>query len=332
MSTLACIVCIAHLNIAQILLDNILSTAALTAPLQEEVVIKPELMDEDVVEDNIEDSVIEDVAPSPHNHAELLDIVKQEPDDLHSPAGSTNLDQELLLAQSFSSESAEFRTYKRYCEWKKDKEITSDDESVLLSYFQLLADTLMPTTLTTRFCHLNIVLKKVNGSDLSEYKTLKEFILNAKKGYTVPPLPVLTTQQVETYLNLDEDRYFLNQVVLVLGFYGNMSMKDIYNLELKDVTDEIGQIRVNYFNSKSRRQREVLISGCGEPLLRRYLNMRAKLPAGPFLYIMRGNQIGAIRLSPGAIGKVCQSVAVTLKLDDPTRYSSTSMRRKYFYK
>lgn len=322
LSKSACTACIGSLNVAQILLDNIISTAALNNSPVEEVLIKTEPMDDD----SVEDEVIEDMDPLTSFHSDRLDMFKEEPVDFNSAASSTAFEED-FLAPSLRSQAAYLTTYKKYSEWKKENQFTSDDESVLLSYFQLLADAFVPSSLWTKYCHLNSVLQNLNGKGLSDYKNLKDFIINANKGYTARIRPFLTSQQVETYLNLNDDQYFFNQVVLVLGFYGDMTSADIYNLQLKDVKDEITKIRVNYSHSTDQKRRTVYISGCGEPVLRRYLNLRAKKYPGPFLYKLKDKEIGPTRLGLKSIKVVCREVAVTLQLDDPMSYTSKSMQR-----
>lgn len=104
--------------------------------------------------------------------------------------------------------------YDAFIAWREDKKANSFSENVMLAYFSELSAKLKPSTLWSRFSMLKSMLKIKNDVDISKYPKLNAFIKRQSDGFTSKKSKILTSNEVERFLNeAPDDRYLATKVI-----------------------------------------------------------------------------------------------------------------------
>lgn len=112
------------------------------------------------------------------------------------------------------SKSRYISTYDEFIAWREEKKANSFSENVMLAYFSELSAKLKPSTLWSRFSMIKSMLKIRNNVDISEYPKLNAFLKRQSDGFTSKKSKILTSNEVERFLNeAPDDRYLATKVI-----------------------------------------------------------------------------------------------------------------------
>lgn len=112
------------------------------------------------------------------------------------------------LLPSKSKEKYDF-AYKRFEDWCKSRNVASYSECVLLAYFAHLSKTMKSSTLWSQYSMVKATLSIKNGVQIDRYSKLRAFLKRKNEGYTPKKSLVLTSEQVEHFINEAPDNKYL---------------------------------------------------------------------------------------------------------------------------
>lgn len=99
--------------------------------------------------------------------------------------------------------------YEKFLEWRKTKEFDSFSEDVLMTYFNELSTNVKPSTLWSQFSMLKSTINANNNIDIGTYTKLSAFLKQQATGYKSKKTKVLTSNDVEMFLNKAPDEIYL---------------------------------------------------------------------------------------------------------------------------
>ncbi|CAK1580078.1 unnamed protein product [Parnassius mnemosyne] len=101
----------------------------------------------------------------------------------------------------------------------------------MLAYFSELSAKLKPSTLWSRFSMIKSMLKIRNNVDISEYSKLNAFLKRQSDGFATKKLKILTSNEVERFLNeAPDDRYLATKIALIFGIVGACCREELANI------------------------------------------------------------------------------------------------------
>lgn len=100
-------------------------------------------------------------------------------------------------------------TYNDFMKWRSNKKIKSFAESVLLTYFNGLSNTMQPSTLWSKYSMLKSTLCVKHNVDLKKFHNLTSFLKRQSQGFKSKKSKVFTSNEVETFLNEAPDEIYL---------------------------------------------------------------------------------------------------------------------------
>lgn len=99
--------------------------------------------------------------------------------------------------------------YKNFNHWRQEKNISSFSENVLLAYFSELSTKLKPSSLWAHYSMLKSTINLNNSINIGHYAKLTSFLKRQSNGYECKKSKVLTSPQIEKFLNEAPDDKFL---------------------------------------------------------------------------------------------------------------------------
>lgn len=128
---------------------------------------------------------------------------------------AANSTSELLL--STTSQSRYEAVYQSFIKWKIEKKANSFSENVLLAYFSELKNKYLPSSILSKYSMLHSMIKIQNGVDISRYTKLLAFIKNNSKNFTSKKAKILTSYQIQEFLNkAPNEQYLAIKVSIIL--------------------------------------------------------------------------------------------------------------------
>lgn len=106
--------------------------------------------------------------------------------------------------------------YSQFMEWKSAKKEESLDESVLLTYFNELAEKLAPSTLWSRYSMLKSTLNSNDNVDITRYSKLSAFLKRQATGFVSKKSKTLTPEQIAKFLTEAPDHQYLVTKVITI--------------------------------------------------------------------------------------------------------------------
>ncbi|CAK1603812.1 unnamed protein product [Parnassius mnemosyne] len=157
------------------------------------------------------------------------------------------------------SKSRYISTYDEFIAWREEKKANSFSENVMLAYFSELSAKLKPSTLWSRFSIIKSMLKIRNNVDISQYPKLNAFLKRLSDGFTTKKSKILTSNEVERFLNEAPDvRYLTTKVALIFGVVGVCPREELANITLKDI-EAHGKMLLIKFRIQKISYREALL-------------------------------------------------------------------------
>lgn len=111
--------------------------------------------------------------------------------------------------------------YDKFQVWLKSKGTTSMSENVLVAYFSHLSNSMKPSTLWSTYSMLKSTLKSKNDVDIKSYSKLIAFLKSKSRGFKPKKSRILTSDNIEKFLNEAPDEKYLAMKVLFLDLMNN---------------------------------------------------------------------------------------------------------------
>ena len=103
--------------------------------------------------------------------------------------------------------------YNRLMTWTRTKGTKSLSENVLMTYFCEMAQTMKPSTLWTHYSMLKRTLRSKNDIKIKNYAKLLSFLKEQSTGFKSKKPKILSSHDIETFLNKAPDyRYLATKV------------------------------------------------------------------------------------------------------------------------
>lgn len=99
--------------------------------------------------------------------------------------------------------------YRRFMDWKHEKNIRVISEAMLLGYFNFLSRSMKPSSLWAMFSMLKSTLNAKEDVNIGSYHKLIAFLKNNGKGYRAIKSSVFTSNNVLDFLEYAPDDRFL---------------------------------------------------------------------------------------------------------------------------
>ena len=99
--------------------------------------------------------------------------------------------------------------FSHFKEWKRENHLTSSSEDTLMAFFEDMSEKYAPNTLWSMYSMIRSKLLQTENTDISKYASLKRFISVANQNYTPKKAKILSTQNIENFLNKAPDQHYL---------------------------------------------------------------------------------------------------------------------------
>ncbi|CAK1597504.1 unnamed protein product [Parnassius mnemosyne] len=106
------------------------------------------------------------------------------------------------------------------------------------------------------------MLKIRNNVDISEYPKLNAFLKRQSDSFTTKKSKILTSSEVERFLNeAPDDRYLATKVALIFGVVGACRREELANITLKDIEAHGKMLLIKVPNTKNKIPRSFVVEG-----------------------------------------------------------------------
>ncbi|KAL0851950.1 hypothetical protein ABMA28_000232 [Loxostege sticticalis] len=199
----------------------------------------------------------------------------------------------------------------------------------MLAYFSELSAKLKPSTLWSRFSMIKSMLKIRNNVDISEYPKLNAFLKRQSDGFTSKKSKILTSDEVEKFLNeAPDDRYLATKVALIFGVVGACRREELANITLKDIEAHGDMLLIKIPNTKNKIPRSFVVEGDFLRIVQKYMNQRSqKEKTDSFFQNYQKGKCTAQAIGINKFGHMPKEIATFLGLLDAESYTGHSFRR-----
>lgn len=136
------------------------------------------------------------------------DLIEGTPPDIQETAKEVMLH---LLPQK-SKEIYE-RAYKKFMDYRQEKNIQSFSENVFLVYMAELSKTMKSSTLWSQYSMLRAVVNVKQNINISKYMRLRALLKQKSVGYCPKKSRILTREEVHKFLcHAPDDKYLMLKV------------------------------------------------------------------------------------------------------------------------
>ncbi|KAJ8687333.1 hypothetical protein QAD02_023127 [Eretmocerus hayati] len=119
------------------------------------------------------------------------------------------------------SKSVYEKVYNMYVDWRQSKRMTMTSETLILAYFNKLADGMAPSTLSSEWSMPKLTIERNENINIDQYKKLKRLLKQKTIGFQSKRAFTFVTNQIYTFLNRAPDADYLDmKVSLILGILG----------------------------------------------------------------------------------------------------------------
>lgn len=219
--------------------------------------------------------------------------------------------------------------YNMFNVWRKDKNVHSYSENVLLAYFTKLAKKYKASTLWTQYSMLRTMLNINNNVEIVKYAKLRAFLKRKSDGYRSKKSRIFTSEQIHNFIKeAPDNEYLLTKVVLIMGVMGACRRDELYKMKLNYFEDLGSAVLVKIPNTKTKISRTFTVTGYFYKIYKIYADLRPQncKESCFFLNYQKGKctvqRIGINKF--GIMGKV---IATYLKLPNPELYTGHCFRR-----
>ncbi|XP_015523067.1 uncharacterized protein [Neodiprion pinetum] len=219
--------------------------------------------------------------------------------------------------------------YEKFMQWKKTRKTTSFSEHVLMAYFIELSKNLKPSTLWSHYSMLKSTIGAKHKVDMSTYARLSAFLKRQATGYHGKKSKVLTSNDVENFLNnAPDNQYLATKVALVLGVTGACRREELCNLTIKDIDDNGSMALIVIRRSKTNKLRSFTVVGEFYNIFKRYAVLRPKnVMSNRFFLNYQNGKCTQQVIGINKFGGMPKQIASYLNLPEPETYTGHSFRR-----
>ncbi|XP_012258559.2 uncharacterized protein LOC105687471 [Athalia rosae] len=219
--------------------------------------------------------------------------------------------------------------YDKFVEWRKKKNTTSFSENVLMTYFNELSKTLKPSTLWSQYSMLKSTIISRDDIDISSYTNLTAFLKRQATGFKSKKSKVLTSHDVEEFLNKAPDmKYLATKVALVFGVAGACRGRELCNITTSDINDTGTMAVITIPQAETNVQRTFLVIQNFYDIFKKYKALRPPDAATNrfFLNYQNGKCTQQV-IGIHKFGNMPKEIAAFLNLSNPKDYTGHSFRR-----
>lgn len=224
------------------------------------------------------------------------------------------------------SKDVYIKEYNKFKTWLEENDYKLSEDNVL-RYLVLLSKNYCPTTLISTFSMIKacfLVKEKIN---LSEYKFVTGFLNKNSENYIPKTAKVLEEEDMEKFIRTAPDEeYLLHKVILIMGIQGCIRRKEIYNIKITDLEDDVFIVKIPV--TKTKKPKQFLVTDSFYTILKKYINLRPLDIKTDHLFL--GYRAGKCIKTPAGINKIAgisKDIATFLKLKNPELYTSHALRR-----
>lgn len=141
----------------------------------------------------------------------------------YNKMSSSDIENDRLTPESFRSKAAVIvddllppksrelylKTYNLFCDWKTTNGANSFSECIFLNYFNELTKTKKPSTLWSIYSMLKATVRIKHNIDISNYSKLVTYLKRLSEGNKPKKSRVLSSENIERFLNDAPDHSFL---------------------------------------------------------------------------------------------------------------------------
>ncbi|CAK1588890.1 unnamed protein product [Parnassius mnemosyne] len=121
------------------------------------------------------------------------------------------------------------------------------------------------------------MLKIRNNVDISEYPKLNAFLKLQSDSFTTKKSKILTSNEVERFLNeAPDDRYLATKVGLNFGVVGTCRREELANTTLKDIEAHGKMLLIKIPNTINKIPRSFVVEGDFHRIVQKYMNQRSQ--------------------------------------------------------
>ncbi|XP_024876295.1 uncharacterized protein LOC112457459 [Temnothorax curvispinosus] len=220
-------------------------------------------------------------------------------------------------------------TYNKFMQWTITKETKPLSENTILTYLTELSKTHKPSTLWATYSMLKTTLNINNNINITEYGRLIPFLKKQSKGYIPKKSKVLTSEQIQKFLNkADDQKYLFYKVAMIFGICGACRRVELTNITINDIEDKETILLVKIPTTKNYKPRTFIITDEFYTISKKYINLRPKNAQTSRFFLNYQN--GKCTNQPVGInkfGKIPTIIASYLQLANPQSYTGHTFRR-----
>ncbi|XP_077256510.1 uncharacterized protein LOC143894243 [Temnothorax americanus] len=220
-------------------------------------------------------------------------------------------------------------TYDNFIQWTITKKAKPFSENTILAYLTELSKTHKPSTLWAIYSMLKTTLNINNNININKYDKLIPFLKRQSQGYIPKKAKVLTSEQIQKFLNeADDQKYLLIKVAMIFEVCGACRREELVNIKVNDIEDKETVLLVKIPTTKTYKPRSFIISDEFYTISKKYINLRPKNVQNSRFFLNYQN--GKSTTQPVEInkfGKIPSIIASYLHLANPDSYTGHTFRR-----
>ncbi|XP_024889909.1 uncharacterized protein LOC112466187 [Temnothorax curvispinosus] len=183
-----------------------------------------------------------------------------------------NVEQNLL---STKSKSRYETTYLTFMNWRKEKNINSFSENVLLAYISKLSKKTKPSTLWSQYSMLKSTLITKHNVNIHSYSKLTAFLKRKSNGFKSKKSKVFTSNEIRKFLNeVPDDQYLATKVALIIGIAGACRGNELTKLNVENIEHHGSLLLIRIPDTKTKISRLYTIEGKFAEIVKKYETLR----------------------------------------------------------
>ncbi|XP_071569295.1 uncharacterized protein [Temnothorax nylanderi] len=237
-----------------------------------------------------------------------------------------NVEQNLLPTKSKSRYET---TYLTFMNWRKEKNINSFSENVLLAYISELSKKTKPSTLWSQYSMLKSTLIAKQNVNIHSYSKLTAFLKRKSNGFKSKKSKVFTSNEIQKFLNeAPDDQYLATKVALIVGIAGACRGNELTKLNVENIEHHGSLLLIKIPDTKTKILRSYTIEGKFAEIVKKYEALRPQYVTTNrfFLNFQKGKCTTQV-IGKNKIARMPKEIASYLNLLEPELYTSHSFRR-----
>lgn len=231
--------------------------------------------------------------------------------------GEVNLDE---------TKERELKYYRRFVDWKKERNVTTTTEGVMMNYVRFLSSTNAPNSLHTLYNKLVRPIHEYEKVDIDKFEKVKSWLKEKRNKYEPRKYKELSAEELDRFFKEAPDKdYLLQKVILIFQYVGRLTQNQTFNMTLADLDDRGDSVivSINHETTKSK----FSIGGDYYVIYKRYADLRPATKWTNYFFVDYRKPFNQ-RIGKNVIREAPKVVARCLNLKDPEAYSSHFSRGK----